>query len=157
MLSDAQRWSIALAAIPIRFDLENPTLLGGAPRSDEAAQAARELLGDWKLRDATGVHERISSLLTRAKWPAWDTGRIPLIAGKAYLAGWLDESAALDACLAAARVVQPQFTGWETYGAAYLDGRRRDRNKVSKAQHYVYRTLVLEHDGPWRLPWATPL
>ncbi|MEO8702688.1 MAG: DUF1266 domain-containing protein [Kofleriaceae bacterium] len=88
---------------------------------------------------------------------AWDLGRVAFVAGKAHLAGYLDEAEAWTACFEAARILQRSLASWEQLGREYLLGREFFFGVADASYHHVYRALVLEREGAWTLPWATPL
>jgi hypothetical protein len=114
-------------------------LAGKGPRADQ--KLARKL--------APALGERATL--------AWDLACVPYLAGQAYLAGLVTEAAAWRACFAAARVVQRTFTGWEPFGVELLAGRHYWSGEESTAHFHVFRALVLEREGPWRIAWDTPL
>jgi hypothetical protein len=161
VLSEARRWALATSAILVRHNLHDPALLGGMSASPAAEAESRELLDeDWDTRSTEGAREAIDGLLVDVDDPselAWNLGRVAFIAGRAYLAGWLDEAAAWDACMTAARRVQASFESWDAFGEAYLEGREAWADEDDAAMRFVYRALVLEVAGPWSLPWSTPL
>ncbi len=88
---------------------------------------------------------------------AWDLGRVSFVAGKAYVAGFLEEAEAWTACMQAARVLQQQLTSWEAFGRDYLLGREWFFGETDRAMHHIYRALVLEREGAWSIAWATSL
>ncbi len=182
VLSVARRWVLAPGAILARYNLEDPGRLGGEPPGDDTRGEARELLaGSWKIRNAAAAEQKLRFLLDegdRAAFAAgaarprqrklqaalgdrgllaWDLGRVAFVAGKAMLAGFLAEDAAWTACFDAGRKLQRAFTGWEAFGADYLLGRTWWAGDADRAMRHVYRALVLEADGPWRLPWDVDL
>jgi hypothetical protein len=188
--SVARHWVLAPCAILARYNLEDPLLLGGAPPSDDARDAARELLrDDWKVRNTGAAETKLRFLLAeghRAGYAAardggaatpkqrrflkqhgaalgdrgllaWDLGRVASFAGKAMLAGFIAEDAAWRACFDAGRALQRAFSSWEGFGADYLLGRTWWVGAPDRAMHHVFRALVLEPDGPWRVPWDVDL
>jgi hypothetical protein len=88
---------------------------------------------------------------------AWDLGRVSFVAGKSFLAGFLDEAQAWKACLEAARRLQKAYRSFEELGRQYLLGREFWNDNADEAMGHVYRALVLEKEGPWSLPWDTDL
>lgn len=164
MLSESRRWMLAPSAIFVRCDLDDPSLLGGLPPGPTSEATARELLAEWDIDGRDAVRLELSSLLANdgddLPAIAWRLGRVAVVAGRGYLAGWLDEAAAWTACATAARELQSRFDSWEAFGRAFLDGRQAagtENEENDAAMHFVFRALVLELAGPWSLPWATPL
>lgn len=88
---------------------------------------------------------------------AWDMANVTYLAGAAFLAGFLDEASAWELCMTAARTLQPKFTSWEAFGKDYLLGYAFHEADDDRGMHHVFRALVLEHEGPWKLAWNTPL
>lgn len=178
MLTVAQRWAIAPTAIMVRYNLEDCGVLGGMVPSDAARAEAIDNLEGWDVDDRASAREQIQELLADDRAPTkaqahfikqhadvlgarglrgYQLASVSYVAGQAYLAGYLDEAAAWRACFAAARRIQRTFTSWEQLGRDYLLGDELDNGEPDAGCYHVYRALVLEHDGPWSLPWRTPL
>lgn len=179
MLSVVRRWTLAPGALLARYYLEEPLLLGGmVPSPAATAEATETLTDDWEITTTGEVRTQLAFLLetgARADFTparkyknlharlgdrglfAWDLGQVSLLAGLAYLAGLLDEDEAWRACLAAARIVQRTFPSWEAYGEDYLICRELVLEEPTASLRYVFRALVLESDGPWRLGWDVAL
>jgi hypothetical protein len=177
----ARLWALAPAAIIVRYNLDDPTLLGGMPpRSSPPGSAAecRELLEGWEVESGKQA-KKVLADLARGKHEldkdekrflekhaqehggrgllAYDACSIPLVAGMSYLAGFLEEAAAWEACMTSARRTQQAFTSWEQLGREYLLGWKCLEGEQDAAMHHVFRALVLEKQGPWSIPWRTPL
>jgi len=88
---------------------------------------------------------------------AWNLASVSFVAGQGFLAGWIAEAAAWDACLTAARLLQQTLSGWDQLGTEYLRGCEHWFGEPDQALHYIHRALILERGGPWSLPWSTPL
>ncbi|MBA3540220.1 MAG: DUF1266 domain-containing protein [Deltaproteobacteria bacterium] len=175
----ARQWALGPGAILARYYLEDPLVLGGMiPSPAATAEAIETLTDDWEITTADQVRKQLAFLIETGERDefspskkqkkvyaklgdrgllAWDLGQVPLLAGLAYVSGLLDEAEAWRACLNAARIVQRRFVSWEAYGEDYLIGRELALEEPDESLRHVFRALVLETDGPWRLAWDVAL
>ncbi|MEJ7599756.1 MAG: DUF1266 domain-containing protein [Kofleriaceae bacterium] len=126
MLSVANQWALASSAILTRYFLEDPRLLGGLVPSEASATEARELLADnWELASTQAVRETLAALVAGRYepdsdlGPVWQLASAVFVAGKAFLAGLLDEAEALATGMIAARTLQAMVDSWDQLATAY--------------------------------------
>jgi Protein of unknown function (DUF1266) len=76
VLSPARRWALAPSAILTRYNLDDPTLLGGVPPGDAAATEAREMLaGGWEIVSEDTARAELALLLERGARAEYDAVR----------------------------------------------------------------------------------
>ncbi len=92
---------------------------------------------------------------------AWDMVRMSFVARASYTAGWLDEAAAWEAVLEAARRMQRSHTSWVDLSQCYLLGRRYWAGGDPEQQKNFDKFgswLEQSSKSPWHaLDWTLPL
>ncbi len=92
---------------------------------------------------------------------AWDTVRLSFLARATFTAGWIDEAAAWDVALEAARKLQRSYGSWAELSRNFLLGREfwGEASPESMAAFRKNADWLLTHErSPWtQLPWDLPL
>jgi hypothetical protein len=92
---------------------------------------------------------------------AWDTVRLSFLARASFTAGWIDEAAAWDVALEAARKLQRSYGSWAELSQNFLLGREfwGEASPESMAAFRKNADWLLTHErSPWtQLPWDLPL
>jgi hypothetical protein len=160
-----KEWFLAAGAMVAQIDGDRLDLLGGAPNSDEVAEAHRQtLLAAWEIRTRQDLLEEIRKLLRDdrdATRIGWNYPRAINLARLGYAAGFLQENEAWSLLIPAAERLQKTFSSWQELGQTYLNARARwysnylgDRRQAD----YAYRILLLDPQSPWRkYPWNLDL
>jgi len=174
-----QRWVLAVGAILIAINQQNPLLLGGARRLTGASSVLRGLSRWWGVDERTGAMQVLEHLLAphEAARPAggsgddsgvslaWDCGRAAWVAGSAYVCGLVSAAEAWAYQLRAARLVRTAFASWKGFGEAYADGRMgwasgegEDSAEGLGSEAHLAVARLLAKGGAWaELAWDLPL
>lgn len=95
------------------------------------------------------------------KLVAWDLVRLSFLARATFTAGWIDEAAAWNVALEAARKLQRAYGSWSELSENYLLGRGfwGEGSPESMARFRINAVWLLTSErSPWtRLPWDLPL
>jgi cell wall assembly regulator SMI1 len=154
----AQRWILAVGAALDEINECDHLHLGGALRPAGSADAANLLRSGCGVRSTEEVEATLTRLLAAPcdDRAAWNLGRAVNVAGWSYLAYLLDAEAAWGWMKKAAASAQASMSSWEAFGESYLRGPASGSDEARELQAVVER-LVASKDGPWSVPWETPL
>lgn len=132
---------------------------GGAEEESEEDLAA--ILGVMLEDDEAGLYlaQSFSDYLEFGPTAidAWDYSRAVSLLGWYYLAGFYTETEALDKALEIAQTVQTNFSSWDEFNESYCRGYAYWASTDSSDRWATYETLKAQKDGPYQLPWDTPL
>ncbi|MDE6873573.1 MAG: DUF1266 domain-containing protein [Lachnospiraceae bacterium] len=88
---------------------------------------------------------------------AWDYCRALNLMGFFYLAGYYEETEALDSSLEIAKTLQAKFSSWDGLIDSYLRGYEYWAEESSDARREVYEDLKKREDNPYRVDFNTEL
>lgn len=88
---------------------------------------------------------------------AWDYCRALNLMGFFYLAGYYDETEALDTSLEIAKVLQAKFNSWDALVDSYLRGYEYWAEESSDARREIYEDLKTREDNPYLVDYNTEL
>lgn len=80
---------------------------------------------------------------------AWDYCRALNLMGFFYLAGYYDETEALDVSLEIAKVLQAKFNSWDALVDSYLRGYEYWAEESSEERREIYEDLKTREDNPY--------
>jgi uncharacterized protein DUF1266 len=174
-LEPAQRWLLALGAILNERNKDDHDVLGGSLRPRHARRATVILASGWDVRttgEARGAirwlfdegHRKpyeADGLGSAESFLGWDLCRAANVAGWSFVAYLIDRETAWDALTRAGAVLQGAFSSFAELGQSYLRGLRiwsesPDDPRVKESELALAK-LCAREDGPYRVPWTTPL
>ncbi len=88
---------------------------------------------------------------------AWDYCRALNLMGFFYLAGYYDETEALDTSLEIAKVLQAKFNSWDALVDSYLRGYEYWAEESSDERREIYEDLKTREDNPYSVDYNTEL
>lgn len=170
-------WGIAFArALDTRHRKKDVIRIGGAPKSPDAQQKARAVLGtEWHI---SNYHELLDTVAYMSEGEgfyrcatqstrAGQLCRSTALLGMAYIAGWADRAEIIERSRKICLLIQNTFESWDELYVSFLDYYvtwRLDEGDMSLASLTdvqqrvdIYWELKHRKDSPCHLPWNLKL
>lgn len=136
------------------------TSLGTAEDDVFMTNQVRKLLQtSWGVTDRQTADEVLENLIASGNetGSGWDYSRAVSNLGFYYVAGYYEETEALDKALETAKAIQTRFHSWDEFTDSYLSGYEAWSGDTSGERRTLYENLKNSKFNPYALDWNLEL